>query len=192
LRAALSVAAVVALNEYLAWPPMAEAALAAWLTCLCDQGGPIRRRLPAVLSFTMLGAAVTVAAGLARAGGLYVAVPFAAAGLFCCSFARAYGQSALVVGNLLGVSLVLAIDRPMPGAQAGLMIALGFLGGGCWATLLTMVVWRMRPFLPARRAVSNAYLALAELAKDLHGRIRRDDLPPGAWEEHARAHRRGA
>ncbi len=91
LRAALSVAVVVALNEYLAWQPMAEAALAAWLTCLCDQGGPIRRRLPAVLSFTVLGAAVTVAAGLARAGGLYAAVPFAAVGLFCCGFARIYG-----------------------------------------------------------------------------------------------------
>ena len=190
LRAALSVAVVVALNEYLSWPPMAEAALAAWLTCLCDQGGPIRRRLPAVLSFTVLGAAVTVAAGFARAGGLYIAVPFAMIGLFCCGFARVYGQSALVVGNLLSVSFVLAIDRPLPDAEAGLMVALGFLGGGCWAALLTMVVWRMRPFLPARRAVANVYLALAALAKDLHSRIRCAEQLPGAWEEHARAHRR--
>jgi hypothetical protein len=44
MRAGLSVAVVIALNEYLEFPALREAALAALLTCICDPGGPSRRR----------------------------------------------------------------------------------------------------------------------------------------------------
>jgi uncharacterized membrane protein YccC len=189
LRAALTVAVVVAVSEFVATPAAAEAALAAWLTCLCDQGGPIRSRLPAVISFTLLGAAVTVAAGLARDAGPFVAVPFAAIGLFALSFARVYGASATVVANLAGVSLVLAIDQPANLGRA-LTLGLGFLAGGAWAAVLTMAIWRMRPFLPALRAVSNVYDALATLSRDLLARIADPARAPSGWAEHARAHRR--
>ena len=40
LRAALSVAVIIALNEYFHWPPLIEAALGALNTCLADPGGP--------------------------------------------------------------------------------------------------------------------------------------------------------
>ena len=49
IRAALSVAVIIALREYLDIPEMSEAALASLLTCLCDAGGPIRRRVPPCL-----------------------------------------------------------------------------------------------------------------------------------------------
>jgi len=38
VRAALSVAVIVAAHEWIAFPPLDEAALAALLTCLCDAG----------------------------------------------------------------------------------------------------------------------------------------------------------
>jgi hypothetical protein len=47
MRAGLSVAVIIALSEYLTFAPLREAALAALLTCICDPGGPIRRRIPA-------------------------------------------------------------------------------------------------------------------------------------------------
>ncbi len=190
LRAALSVAVLVALNEWLQWPPMMEAALAAWLACLCDQGGPIRRRLPAVLSFTFVGALVTAGAGLARDGGLAAAVPLASFGLFCLSFVRVYGQTALVVGNLLGVVLVLSVDQPLPDFRSAAVLAGAFVGGGLWATLLTMVVWRIHPYLPARRAVAQVYRQLSLLVGGMRDLVRASRLHETAWEEHARAHRR--
>jgi hypothetical protein len=45
LRAAVAFAAIILLNEWLAWPPLLTMALAANLTCFCDIGGPIRPRL---------------------------------------------------------------------------------------------------------------------------------------------------
>ncbi len=190
IRAALSVAALVALNEWLRWPPMMTAALAAWLACLCDQGGPIRRRLPAVLSFTVVGALMTAGVGLARGGGLAAAVPLASFGLFCLCFVRVYGQSALVVGNLLGVVLVLVLDKPLPDLRSAAVQAGAFAGGGLWATLLTMVVWRMHPYLPVRRSVAEVYRQLSLLVAGMRDLARLGRSPETAWEEHARAHRR--
>ncbi len=111
-------------------------------------------------------------------------------GLFCLSFIRIYGQSAMVVGNLLGVVLVLALDRPLPSLSATGMVAASFLGGGLWATLLTMVVWRIHPYAPARRAVAEVYRQLALLVAGMRDLVRADRPPAAAWEAHARAHRR--
>src|SRR3954447_22966089 len=87
MRAGLSVAVIIALNEYLMFAPLREAALAALLTCICDPGGPIRRRVPVLLGFALTGAAVTALYGLLRDFGPAVALPLGIFGLFCASFA---------------------------------------------------------------------------------------------------------
>jgi uncharacterized membrane protein YccC len=188
VRAALAVAGIVAADQWLHWPPLLEAALGALLTCLCDSGGPIRRRLPSLLIFTLAGATFIVVFGLARAAGLAVAVPLACLGVFVCSFARVWGQASLQVGNLLVVVLVLSLDEPLHGHEATLRAAV-FVAGCLWATLLTMVIWRVHPFRPALRAVSDAYRAVGRLAADLR-RLVKEDAPQEAWDAHARGHRR--
>src|ERR1700761_9209601 len=75
MRAGLAVAVIIALNEYLGFAPLREAGLAALLTCICDPGGPIRRRVPVLLTFALIGAAVTAGFGLLRAFGPAVALP---------------------------------------------------------------------------------------------------------------------
>lgn len=188
LRAALAVAAIVAADQFLQWPPLLEAALGALLTCLGDAGGPMRRRLPALLVFTAIGAAFTAGFGLARSAGLGIALPLACLGIFATSFARAWGQSPLQIGNLLTVVLVLALDRPVDG-PAALVLASVFAAGCLWATLLTMVIWRVHPFRPSRRAIANAYYAIGQLSADLRTLIRHDALA-AEWDMHARGHRR--
>src|SRR5579872_505916 len=64
LRAALSVAVIIAINERVQSAALGEAALAALWTCLCDPGGPIQRRLPVLLSFAAVGALITAGVGL--------------------------------------------------------------------------------------------------------------------------------
>ncbi len=188
LRAALSVAAFVAVDQWATWPPLLEAALGALLTCLCDSGGPFRKRLPALLGFTLFGALITFGFGLLRGVGLGLAVPAACLGIFVCSFARVWGQAPLQVGNLLVVVLVLAMDEPRA-PHAAVLLAAMFAAGSLWAVLLTMVIWRIHPFRPARRAVSDAYRAAARLVADLRTLVE-GDAGAAEWEAHARGHRR--
>jgi uncharacterized membrane protein YccC len=190
LRAALATASVVALNNWLQWPPLREAALAALFTCLCDPGGPIRRRLPAILSFAVLGTLVTVAYGVLREAPLIVVVPIACAGVFASAFARISGQAAQQVGNLLTVVQVLALTRTIGDVATAAELGGGFLGGSLWAAIVTLLIWRVYPFLPARRAVADAYRALAALAQDLRRILRREDAGEHVWDAHARGQRR--
>ncbi len=188
VRAALAVAAIVSLGEYVGRPSLMEAALGALLTCLADAGGPIRRRLPAMATFAVAGALLTAAIGLSRALPLWVVIPVACFGLLCTNFARVWGPAAMQVGNLLSVVLILAVYRPMNLAQAGIYAG-AFFGGSVWALLLTLLIWRVHPFGPARAAISECYRQLGMLARDMRRLVRRENSVED-WEGHARAHRR--
>ncbi len=193
VRAALSVAVIVAANEWIAFPPLNEAALAALLTCLCDAGGPIRRRVPSLLAFAAIGASLTAGLGLLRSMGLPVVVPVACLLIFCTSLARIWGQGALQVGNLSTVVAVLAMDHSLDPEEAGVLAA-AFVGGSLWALLLTMVIWRLHPFRPSRRAVAEVFRRMGVLAGDLSALLSAaspsQTAASKAWTDHARAHRR--
>ena len=214
VRAALAVAVLVAANEWLHLSALNEAALAALLTCLCDAGGPVRRRIPALLAFAVLGGLLTAGLGALRPLGLAAVVPLACAVIFCCSLARVWGQSALQVGNLLTVVTILALDHGED-LHAAVILGLFFTGGSLWALVLTMLIWRLHPYRPARRAVADVYLRLGVMAGDLSvlaglaappadalptqstplqvpplQALPLQALPLQAWADHARAHRR--
>ena len=196
LRAALAVSALVLANQWLAWPQMGEASVAAMLACLCDAGGPVRSRVPWLLAFALGGAAITGGFGLLLTLPVWVVVPAACAAVFCLTFLRVYGQSALQLGNLLCVSMVLAMDHRASAAEA-LALAEGFALGGLWTTLLVLAFWRVRPLQPARSAVAAAYRALALMVADMRGLLPGDGIKArvgkasvATWDEHARAHRR--
>jgi uncharacterized membrane protein YccC len=189
-RAALSVAVIVALNEVFEWPPLMEAALSALLTCLCDPGGPLGRRIRAILTFGALGALITITFGLLRNEPLGVVIPIACVCVFITGFARIHGQPAMQVGNLLTVVLVLALTRTIGSSREIYELGSTFLGGNLWAALLTLVIWRLQPYAPARRAVGDAYLELARLAQDLRLVLRHPDPHETIWDHHASAHRR--
>ncbi len=188
VRAALAVAALLIVNEWIGSVLLVEAALGALLTCLCDGGGPIRRRVPGLLSFGVLGALATAGFGLLREMPVPVVVPIAAFALFCTSFARIWGPVPMQVGNLLSVVVIIALTHQLAWAAA-LPMAGALLGGSLWALLLTMVIWRLHPYGPARQAVAECYRALAALAADLRARVG-TEADPEAWAAHARAHRR--
>jgi uncharacterized membrane protein YccC len=191
-RAALSVSVIIAAGQFLDFPPLREAALGALLTCICDPGGPIRRRVPVLLSFTFVGALVTAGYGLVRELGPAYALPLGVLGLFCSSFARIYGQAPQQLGTLLGTVQILALDRGDASLSEAGIIGLCFIGGSLWATLLTLVIWRIYPFLPARKAVAECYRKLADLTGDLHALVRAPATTDAHWDAHARIHRRAA
>ncbi len=189
VRAALAVAVIIALNEYFGLPLLREAALAALWTCLADPGGPVRRRVPVLLSFAALGALITSLFGVIRGFGMEIALPLGVLALFAASFARIYGQAAQQAGMLLSMAIVLSLDQALS-VPVALAMSGGFLVGALWATLLTLVIWRLYPYRATRQAVADVYHALAALAGDLSALLRDPTADDAKWEAHARAHRR--
>jgi uncharacterized membrane protein YccC len=189
VRAALSVAVIIAMGEYLAIPTFREAALAALWTCLCDTGGPVGRRVPGLLSFTVVGTLITGGFGLIRGLGPAVALPIGVLALFAASFVRVYGQAPQQIGAILSYAIVLALDRPLTWSEAA-GTAAAFALGGLWATVLTLVIWRLHPYRATRQAVAEIWHALAELTRDLHRLLGHDRTDDAVWETHARVHRR--
>src|SRR5271166_855935 len=192
VRAALSVSVIIAAGQVLDFPPLREAALAALLTCIFDPGGPIRRRVPVLLGFTFLGGLVTACFGLVRDLRPGFALPLGVFGLFCSSFARIYGQAPQQLGGLLSTVQILALDRGDDSLAQAALVGASFIGGGLWATLLTLVIWQIHPFLPAHRAVAESFRQLSELVRDLHTLVRTPETTDAAWDAHARIHRRRA
>jgi len=188
VRAALAVAAIVAVGTALRHPDLMLAALGALLTCLVDPGGPLRRRVGPLVGFGLIGAALLGGFGLVRGLSPFIALPLAGLALFALGFVRIYGLALQQLGNLLSVVLILALDAPLPGFGAALAVAGFFLAGNLWAVLLTLVIWPLHPYGPVREAVARVWRALGDLARDLN-RIR-DEKPGRVWEEHAREHRR--
>jgi uncharacterized membrane protein YccC len=167
-------------------PILALAALGALLTCIVDPGGPLRRRLPILLAMAFGGALLLGGFGWVRSFGIPITLLFAVPALFCAGFLRVWGQATLALGNLLAVVLLLGTDVALPLPDA-LNAALIFAAGGAWALLLTLVIWRVYPFGPARRAVAIVWFELADLARRT-ARIAGESGEDG-WDRHARAGR---
>lgn len=194
VRAGLSVAALVVLHAWLDFPLLLLTALGALLTCLADAGTPGRERLPALFAFAVLGAAIGVLFGLARAEGLIVAIPLAGIAIFMASFARVYGPAGMQVGNLLSVWIVLAVDVPEPSLHTALVSGGMFFLGSLWAILLTSVIWRIQATVPFRHIIGDCYRALAAMAQDMREILaaRMDAASTSArWEQNARIFRGG-
>ena len=166
IRAAVACGVLILANEWLHWPPLVYMALAANLTCFCDLGGPIRPRMAALLSFSILGGVIWGVFGLLTAAGLLIVLPLATLVFFCNAFARVWGQSAQTVGNLLSVVLIFALDRPLAWHEAPVVMGM-FIAGGLWAIVLTLLLWRLHQYRTARESVEEVCRQLAALTCDL-------------------------
>ena len=189
LRAGLAVAGVILLHEWLRWPGLLEAALGALLTCLCDSGGSLRRRLSSVVAFAAAGALTTCSFAALRDGPVALTVLAGGLVIFFAAFARAFGVAAMQVGNLLAVVLTLALREGGPGPAAAVTAGGAFLAGSLWAVLLTAAIWKVQPYRPARTAVGACLRALSVMVTDMQGLV---DVSADerAWDLHARLQRR--
>ncbi|MCW8306439.1 FUSC family protein [Acidiphilium sp. PA] len=190
VRAAIAVAGTMAVGSLLGLPQLGLAALGALLACFADPGGPVRARLPPMLVFGVLGALCFSIFGLILARSPAFAILAAGVTIFACSFARIYGQSGLQTGNLVSVATVLSLDAPIRSVMAAIPPGLAFWAGAAGAALLTLALWRIRPFHPVRMALADLALALSALARDLVDLANEPRPDEDGFDLHARGHRR--
>ena len=189
LRAGIAVAVTLLAGQIFNLPYFGLAALGALLTCFADPGGPVARRAPAVIAFAVFGGIAYGLFGLIRGEGVWLAAALAGLMIFCTSYARIYGQSGLQVGNLLSVVIVLALGTPAFTITHAAAQGLNFCAGAAWAVLLTLAIWQVHPYAPARRALADAAQKLSLLARNLASLANAEETV-AAFETHAALHRR--
>ncbi len=167
LRAAFACAVPVFASEAFNYPDLSWAAIAAFWLCLADPGGSFRNRFIALSTFAVLGALSCATAIWATNVSLWVAIFLGFVWSFAGSFARIYGDAAAKVGQLVLVTFLVSIGNFNGRAADPVNAAVIYFAGASWALFLTLIVWRIHPHGPSRRALSLVYGELAALAAAL-------------------------
>jgi len=166
VRAGIAVLAAMVVCQYLG-KPMGWAALGGFEAILVDNGGPYRSRLTTMLT-VLIGGAIACVVGSLAAGPLWMAVLITATFCFAVTFAR------VLTNQLASTSVIIlvlyfagygGVTHTLIGASWN---ALAYVLGGLWAALLSLFLWPLDPFRPARLAVAECYTKLAEFTAGVH------------------------
>jgi uncharacterized membrane protein YccC len=141
--------------------PMGWAALGGFETILVDNGGPYRSRLK-TMATVLLGGAVAGVVGSMVAGTFWLAVVVTAAFCFVATFARVVAQPVASTSVIVLVIYFAGLGGGPQTLRGALGNAAAFLLAGAWAALLSLGLWPLDPFRPARLAVAECYEMLAE------------------------------
>jgi len=142
------------------------AALGGFLTAQADKGGAYRLRATTTLSLTIASAVSVIAGGLAGTTP-WVAIPLMFVWAAGASLIRVLGAEATSVGLSVAIVFAASLASPLPwGADVGAR-GLAVLVGGGWAILLSLVLWPVRYYRPARADISGVYRALSRHAETI-------------------------
>jgi uncharacterized membrane protein YccC len=166
VRTAFALLIPVIAGDLLGQPLFSWAALGGWLGSLVDKGGSYRTRASTMSAFAILGFACAYA-GTEAAHILPLAVTSMLVVGLLAGLARVYGDEGSTIGLFIAVIYAVAVGSPSPLPHAALLRAEMFLLGVAWAMVLSLVLWPLHPFRPARRAVAAAYRVLADFARSL-------------------------
>lgn len=144
--------------------PAGWVALGALQIILVDNGGPYLSRLSNISSVLLLGSIGVLLGSLAGAH-LALAMSLTFAFCFALTLARAISQPLASSSVINLVNYIVAFGSHIHTAHAATASTVDFLLGGLWAASLSMVLWPIDPFRPARLAVAEVYAALAGLAE---------------------------
>ncbi|HVJ51557.1 MAG TPA: FUSC family protein [Aliidongia sp.] len=179
VRAATACAIPVLIAELSGRHELSWIAIVAFWGCQADPGGAWRTRFMAMSAFTLL-ATIGCLVSLLSSPIWWLSVPLVLFWSFFASFARLYGAAATTVGVLITVAVIVCLGTPAESLQEALLRTGMTLVGGLWAMLLVLVIWRLYPYGPARRAVGECWHAVAAYARTL-GELHIGSADEGRW-----------
>lgn len=166
LRAGIAVLAAMIVCQRLG-RPMGWAALGGFESILVDNGGPYRSRLTTILTLLGGGAAGLFLVAVTATPWWLVVV---ATALFC--FAITYGRA--LSSQLASTSVIILViyfvglgEEPHT-LRVAIESSVAFVLGGLWAAAVSLFLWPLDPFRPARQAVADCYEQLAAFTAGLH------------------------
>ena len=165
LRAGVAVAGAMIVCRMLC-RPLGWAALGGFEAILVDNGGPYRSRLETMATLLSGGAIVCVIGALAS-GTLWAGILVTAVVCFATTFARVASEriaSTSVIILVLYFAGFGGADHSLAHAGAS---ALEFVLGGIWAAVLSLILWPVDPFRPARASIAECYSVLAAFTGEM-------------------------
>ncbi|MBV9476958.1 MAG: FUSC family protein [Acidobacteria bacterium] len=160
MRAAVATIGPLLVAQSLGSPQAIWLGLAGFNVALTDKGGPVPRRLAAMLPTTFFG---VLAATVAAVAGQHLASAVIATALWAlgAGLARTYGITATSAATVSLAMFVVSLGIPEPTLAGALTRGAATLLGSAGAIVLSLLVGPFRPYRPARMAVARVYRALA-------------------------------
>lgn len=192
LRAATALCAPLVLGDMAGIPNLGWAALGGFEAIVADRGGPYRTRLSSLVTLS-LGGAAGLFLGSLTGGSLYWALPVTMLWCFLWTYLAVLGQPFNSAGILVQVIYICGIGAPTSSWHEALSRSLLLVAGGAWAAALSLLLWPLDPYRPARAAVAACYEELASFVgsvAELAGRNRKEDRAEGTalWHRLAQHH----
>jgi uncharacterized membrane protein YccC len=158
--------------------------LAGFSGAIVDKGGAYATRATAIAALTGFGAvAMFIGAIASHQLGIAVAITFIVA--LVCALGRAWGVTGGIVGGSVLNMYVISLAYPALSFSSALGRSGYAIAGGAWAALVALVLWPVRPYRPARLALSDTLHKLGDyidaVATPLEaGNVSADALPAGS------------
>ncbi len=133
---------------------------------LSDRGGSYILRARTMAALTV-GGAVVGTLGALVAGHLALALVATFVVAYVASIARVWGAPGVSIGGSMLTVYVVSLAVPSPDATHAFARAGFVVLGGTFAMIVALVLWPLRPYRPARKAVAACYRALAEYVDEV-------------------------
>ena len=187
LRAAVALCAPLVLGDVAGIANLGWAGLGGFEAILADTGGPYRSRLSSLATLS-LGGAAGLFVGSIAGGSLRWALPVTLLWCFLWSYLAVLGQPFTSAGILVQVIFICGIGAPARSWHEALGISLLLLAGGAWAALLSLFLWPLDAYRPARAAVSACYEELASFLGSVADLAAREQQRAALWHRLGQHH----
>jgi uncharacterized membrane protein YccC len=144
---------------------------------LADKGGSYRTRAATMTALTIC-CAIAVFLGTIAGDHRIVVIALTFAVALIASLARVWGNAGSSVGGPALSTFVIAIAYPAA-LEAAAGRACFVIVGGAWAMIVSLILWPLRPYRPARIAVATAYGELAGYVDEVAHEISRGPSAEG-------------
>ncbi|HVF98129.1 MAG TPA: FUSC family protein, partial [Flavisolibacter sp.] len=133
--------------------------LGAMCVSLTDAPGPILHKRNGMLASAGLAFIVAILTALVRTNAYLLGIEVAAVTFFFSMFV-VYGARATAVGNTAVLIMILTMDQPIE--RSGVLTHAGLiLGGGLFYFLMSLLLYRLRPYRTAQRALGECIREIA-------------------------------
>jgi uncharacterized membrane protein YccC len=187
LRAAVALCAPLVLGDLTGIPNLGWAALGGFEAIIADTGGPYRIRMSSLATLSLGGAAGLFLGSLTGAS-LHWALPVTVLWCFAWSYLAVLGQPFSSAGILVQVIFICGIGAPASSWHEALGNSLLLVAGGAWAALLSLFLWPLDAYRPARTAVSACYEELASFLGSVAELAGREQQRAALWHRLAQHH----